>query len=268
MRLTVRREDGSSLSLNSATDAFDYQSFYSGIRGHTGRSYALLDYTDTTVSVSAIGVSWNNADPTDYLAGGYWMHLEGTADPLRITGVEVGAFVDGPELSSSPALPSIGTASYQGPAAGIYSTRYGSDTLAPVGSTEIGEFSATAELTADFGSMTISGCVGCTGTIETVGIFQNAATGETFEVYDSSDTRVTLGSAPIETNGSFRVGQVSLTSPGVDVTSSSGSWGGQFSNISDAQGDPRLVAGTFGGEAGTSGGSEVVFVGAYVAPSQ
>lgn len=268
VQVTIRREDGSSLVLNSATDAFDRQNFNSGIDGHTGRAYSLLQSTDTTVSVSVTAVSWGNTDQTDYLAGGYWMSLEGTTDPLRITGVEVGAFVDGPELSSPPTLPTIGTASYQGPAAGIYATRFGSDSQVPVGSVEIGEFAAVADLTADFVSMTISGCVGCTGTIGTAGIFQNAATGETFDTYDSSNLSVVLGAAPIAANGSFRNQGASVTSPDFTVASSNGSWGGQFSNIPDAQGDPRLVAGTFGGEAASTGGTEVVFVGAYVAPSR
>lgn len=32
------------------------------------------------------------------MAGGYWMHLTGRTDPLTITGAEIGAFVDGPEI--------------------------------------------------------------------------------------------------------------------------------------------------------------------------
>ena len=268
VRFTVSHENGSRLAFNSATDTFGYESFYSEIPGHTGRAYELLDYTDTTVSVAAVYVSWDNIDHMDYLAGGYWMHLEGSVDPFQITGAEVGAFVDGPELSSAPVLPNLGTASYRGLARGLYARVYGTDTADPADSTEIGEFSATAELTANFASMTIFGCVGCSGGVETVGIFHDASTGETYEVNDTSDVRVQLGPAPISSNGNFRNRDVTVTSPGVDVTSTSGSWGGQFSNIPDAQGDPRLVAGTFGGEATTSGGTEAVFVGAYVAPGR
>ena len=268
VRLTVSRENGSRLAFNSAADTFGYESFDSGIPGHTGRTYGLLDYTDTTVSVAAAYVSWDNIDHMDYLAGGYWMHLEGSVDPFQITGAEVGAFVDGPELSSAPVLPNLGTASYSGSAGGLYAQVYGTDAAAPDGSTEIGEFSATAELTANFASMTIFGCVGCSGGVETVGIFHDASTGETYEVYDTSDVRVQLRPAPISSNGNFRNRDVTVTSPGVDVTSTSGSWGGQFSNIPDAQGDPRLVAGTFGGEVTTSGGTETVFVGAYAAPGR
>ena len=56
---------------------------------------------------------------------------------------------------------------------------------------------------------------------------------------------------------------MSMSNPYFTVTSTTGSWGGKFSNVQDAAGDPRLVAGTYGGRAVTSGGTESVFVGAY-----
>ena len=51
------------------------------------------------------------------------MHFEGDFTVPSVTGAEIGAFVDGPELSGSATLPSLGTASYSGPAAGLYAQR-------------------------------------------------------------------------------------------------------------------------------------------------
>ena len=119
MSLIIRRTDGSGLAFDSATDTFDQAGFTSGIPGHTGRAYALLDHTSTSVSVSATYVTWDSDDHSDYLAGGYWMHLTGTSEPLQITGgLKIGAFADGPELSGTPTLPGVGTASYRGPSGG------------------------------------------------------------------------------------------------------------------------------------------------------
>ena len=55
---------------------------------------------------------------------------------------------------------------------------------------------------------------------------------------------------------------------GRTVTDTSGSWGGQFSNIQDAAGNPRLVAGTTGADWTESDGSRGAFVGAYIATAQ
>ena len=265
IQLTVSRADGSSLRLSSATDLVDSVRDASNIPGHnTSRGDALLGYTDTSASAAAVYTSWDNDDPTDYLAGGYWIHAIGDVDTLTITGIEVGAFVDGPELDGAANLPVRGSAAYQGPTEGLYAQQWGTDDPAVAqGSVEIGVYNATIDLTADFGANTISGCVGCTGSIETLGIFVDASTGAAYENPSISETVLRLGPASLNSDGSFRNRQMSMTNPYVTVTQTTGSWGGKFSNIQDADGDPRLVAGTYGGEAVTSGGTESVFVGAY-----
>ena len=132
----------------------------------------------------------------------------------------------------------------------------------------MGEFAAIIDLTADFEAMSISGCVGCAGPVALTGVFTDGATGLTEEFASTSDVQLRLGATPISSNGNFRGRNMTLSAPGYAYTGTDGSWGGQFSNIQNAVGDPRLVAGTFGGEAATSNGSEVVFIGAYIAPAR
>ena len=139
------------------------------------------------------------------------------------------------------------------------------DPDAAPGSTMIGTYAAIVDLTANFGENTISGCVGCTGSVELSGLFEDGRTGVVTEEAGTSDSVLRLGPASIESDGSFRNRRVSLSNPNYAIASSSGSWGGKFSNRQDAAGDPRLVAGTYGGKAETSGGTETTFVGAYYA---
>ena len=184
--------------------------------------------------------------------------------------VHIGAFVDGPEidLNSPPTMPVSGTATYFGPAAGLYAAEYGSDALsAPRGSLEVGEFGGGVTLSADFSSNTIAGRV---DNISVSGVFWNSQTSETAAFSGvATDYRVNLGTTSINVgNGTFQGANVTLTSPSVPTAQSSGNWAGQFSNRPTSDGDPRLVAGTFGGAGATAGGSKVGFVGAFFGAKQ
>ncbi len=113
--------------------------------------------------------------------------------------------------------------------------------------------------------------MGCNGPAVFAGLFTNADTGETFEVYleeDISTTRVRFGDTPFGPDGTFSGTDVTVEDDYFPVASSSGAWGGRFSNIPDPAGDPRLVAGTGGGRGETAGGSSVVFVGHYFAGTE
>ena len=114
--VTVRRADGTSIKLNTAAHSIEAITFDSAIPGHDrGRGDAMLHVTDNTASIAGAYVSWDNSDPTDYLAGGFWMHVEGNVLAGTISGAEIGAFVDGPELNGPTNLPVSGSAIYQGP---------------------------------------------------------------------------------------------------------------------------------------------------------
>ena len=267
---TINRRGTSPVNLDTDGTYFDYGNEPSlvGLPGRTGRVRYVFDHTNTSATLGLLAVDWANNDSNDYLAGGYWLHVE--ANPATL---EVGAFVDGPELSLSnpPSLPISGTASYAGSSAGMYAFKYGSDSPdASPGSEELGEFSAVATLTADFSAGTIEGCVGCQGQALVSGVTYHSNTGqtETFEDY-ATDWRVNFGSVPINrSNGTFQGTNVNVSHPLATVTQSSGIWAGQFSNRSNSSGNPRLAAGTFGGQATTSGGSRATFIGAFAAGNQ
>ena len=258
VRVTIRRTDSSSLSFDSATDGFDRVSYEPILPGYSYRGDALLTYTENSVSVAAVYTNWNNSDSTDYLAGGYWMHFEGQTDPLTITGAEIGAFVDGPEISNAPTLPNLGTATYSGRAGGLYAYSYGSAAGA-----EIGEFEAAASLTADFAANAISGCIGCNGGVSVTGIAiaANGQTGTFEDVYVPA--RLRLGAASFGSDGTFRNHDVTFERDDETVTQTEGAWGGRFSNVPTQTGDPRLVAGTAGAEWTESGGGQGIVVGAW-----
>ncbi len=256
VRVRIQRTDGSHLAFDGATDRIDSASLPPIVPGYSYRGDALLTSTATTLSVAAVYTNWNNSDPTDYLAGGYWLHLDGRTDPLEITGADVGAFVDGPELSGVPTIPSLGTARYSGRAGGLYA--YESARFA-----EVGEFEADARLTANFASSTISGCLGCVEGVTVWGVATDA-NGQTSEFGDETvPVRLRLGETAIGSTGNFRNRNVRLEGDDRTVTHTDGSWGGQFSNVPTQTGEPRLVAGTAGAEWTEADGSRGAFVGAW-----
>ncbi len=253
--VTVRRADGSSVAFNSASHGIDTDTLDPMLSGYSFRGDQMLTSTANSLTLAAAYTHWNNEDPNDYLAGGYWMQAKGRVDPLEITGIEIGAFVDGPELTGDPTLPVNGSATYTGRAAGSFGYRSESDD-----ETIIGEFYGDASLTAEFSdSPTVSGCIGCNGGLFTSGtaISESGLTSE-FED-EPAQSRIRLQAAPV-TGGSF-TGKVKVES--TNVTNSSGTWGGRFSTKTQA-GDPRLTAGTVGTEWTESDGSRGTAVGVWI----
>ena len=234
--------------------------------GRTSHVRYVFDHTENSATLGLVAVDWASNDPTDYLAGGYWVHLASGSS------LEAGAFVDGPELSLSdpPDLPVSGTASYEGQSTGLYAYRYGTDDpQAATGSEELGEFTGPATLTADFSGGTIEGCIGCNGTVYVSGVtyHRNGQT-ETFEDHPTAFSGRLEQVSIDRSNGTFEGRSISFSHPLATVTQSSGTWGGQFSNRLDSSGNPRLVVGTFSGQASTAGGSQATFLGVFGAGLQ
>ena len=260
MTLTVTRADGSRLILDSRTDTFESEDGF--FHGYNHRAWALLKASGRSATIAATGAEWSPNDYGDWITGGFWLHLTGNlwTTPVNVTGVEIGAFVDGPELNGRPTLPSMGTATYNGSAAGFYVSEYGNESVVP-GTIEIGSYGGNLQLTADFGANSISGGI---HSIRVYGIGETPA-GDTYSFEDEpSGTEIRLGATGFS-DGRF-TGEVTLisTDPRITIASSSGSWGGKFSTVDDSEGNPRLVAGTHAGEATTTGGSQTVFVGAFI----
>ena len=251
--LRVDRRSGNDIDLNSDEDHTDgYLYDRSPIPGHdAGADGYIIDYRASETTAAYVGVSWLNSDPSDYLAGGYWLHISGDVLGSNFLVDEAGAFMDGPELSLSnrPTMPARGSATYTGYAEGLYASTYGSDFPTVRGETEIGLFYGGLQLTADFAARTVGGCVGCNEPIVVDDV--------------ETDYRLRLGTASFDSRGTFRGSSMTLQSATVPIASTTGNWGGMFSNRLDSSGEPRLAAGTLGGEATTTGGTETAFVGAW-----
>ncbi len=250
--LRVSRARGNDIHVSTADDYTDtYQLGGAPISGFdTAAEGFVVDYSAAETTAMYGQVHWRNSDPNDYLAGGYWLHWTGDVLGNNFRADDAGAFVDGPELSmtSRPNIAALqGAATYRGAAGGLYGVEYGRDF--PQFADTIGVWAANLRLTADFGARTIGGCVGCDGSMTVDGY--------------SEAFRIHLGAVPLAANGTFRGSGVRLEHLQIPTASSSGHWGGMLSNRAASDGDPRLAAGTLGGEAATAGGTEVVFIGAF-----
>ena len=208
-------------------------------------------------TIASVTVEWSSTDSTDYLAGGYWLHGGASA------GIEIGAFIDGPNYEDlTHSLPVTGTATYTGVAGGGYLGLAGTDQIAPAGTLEQGEYSGNVRLTADFGTSQISGRIDNVGVYNVSTYYPNGTSN--FDPYTTSTAYgITLSPVPISPNGRFWGPGVTLTHPQANITSSTGTWAGRFSNVNDSAGNPRSVAGTNAAYATTAGGSEVIFTGAF-----
>lgn len=283
MTVKVTRADSSVLTIDTADaivedERLDTRFLVPGAL-RTEHSWGALNISDRAATLSGIGVTVAIDDSDAWLALGGWLHIAGRnllSSAPTITSVDMGAFVDGPELRSHPTtLPVTGTARYEGYAGGLYAARYGNgfSGMAP-GSAAFGAFEAVATLTADFADNSISGCVGCKGDMLFSGVLTDGATGETRSFADvPEDAQIRLGEAQIAQDGTFRVRDVTYFFPtaarlGIGVARQGGTWGGKFSNISVATGEPSLAAGTFGGEVTLSDGSQSAYVGAFGAGKQ
>jgi len=223
--------------------------------------------------VARLAQTPNNSDQTDYLAGGFWLHLEGDYQSLKFERADVGAFVGGPELNGTPTIPETGSATYKGEARGLYAYRFGSsNSEIPEGSFTLGDYKADAELSANFSLMTVDGCIGCGREADLSewsrlqSVLQDAST--TMPFNDKVTVDVTLGSAPIRSDGTFVGTDIDVQAfDGPSNGSSNGSWGGKFSNVS-VDGAPRLAAGTTSVNWTESDGDSGSLVGVFLADQQ
>lgn len=264
--VTISGGDRTPLVLDTARDTVLSESYVSPLGGrYSYKGEALVKETANSLAVASVYTNWNNDDPNDYLAGGYWIY--GEVDGAEFSHVEAGAFVDGPEIASAPTLPQSGTATYRGRSGGLYVYEYTSYPLI-----ELGEYGTDIRLTANFNTQTISGCMGCENGVQVFGTVTNSNTGEWEALGANSPTQVHLGQTGFNNDGTFRGSTVSLSDsriPTPATITSTGSWGGRFSNIPGDDGTPRLTAGTVGAEFTVSGDPDFNgrggFVGAWFA---
>jgi hypothetical protein len=247
----VRDGDDGKLHLNTVRDADETNEFRPQIPNHSGRAWVLRNAAhESTTQVYAL-VSWNNEDPTDYLAAGWWLH-QGEDDPYP----ERVIFVDGPEIDpvmNPPDLPVTGTARYLGSGSGIFGYAFGSDWEALVGGYTYDAYRGRMEVVADFEAGTLSGCLGCTGELVADRTHLEYRFEQIPERYlpevDAPLEDYEIHFTPVAYNddGSFESGfdsaAASVRHPDRDVTGSRGFWGGSLSAFDDENGNPRLIAG-------------------------
>ena len=155
-----------------------------------------------------------------------------------------------------------GTATYNGRAGGLYLGVSGADTVSTPGTFEEGQYQGNVRLTADFGTNQISGRIFNVDVYNVNGLEPN---GNTYfnPFLTSTAYEAHLAPVSINSNGTFGGDGVSVTHPDLTITSSTGSWGGRFSNVNDSAGNPRTAAGTNAAYFTTAGGSEAILTGAF-----
>ena len=242
---TLTRDTGAPLTIDTARDASGLLAEYSPatntVTNRPARDGVALQVDGSTVTVGVASIEWSNTDPTDYLAGGAWIHVDVANQGLE---AEVGAFIDGPAFDDvALTLPLTGEATYEGRAAGGYLYRGGSGVLGT------GTYGGALTLTADFDQSTIHGTVSEIGLVDLSG----AAVVSGYTAH--------LDPAPIDQSGSFAGPGLRVVHP--TIVSSEGSWAGRFSNVNDGAGNPRAVAGTTQGSFTTTDGADAIFSGAF-----
>ena len=273
LRVFLTLEDGTEASVNTAEDAVATAPGSTPLPGHQARDWTFVKETDDGTTVAYALVSWDSADPADYLMAGWWAQFPGQHPPgLSFADSVQYAIVDGPELDPAfpPELPADGTATYAGQAGGLYAYVPGSDWGEHEGAYVLDEYEGAITLTADFGGGTLSGCIGCAGDLVTrrahFGVFLGDEVRDVRAV--AADYELHLGAATVDRAGNFERANVEVRHPDREVTHSEGFWGGGLSSVPDGDGNPRLVAGFSDAEFGEGDGSEGLFYGTFVALSE
>ncbi len=261
LRVSVPRPDGRTESFSTLRDEWYSWSWFPFMPNHSGRRWTMGKTDREGVSLVYALVSWDNDDPTDYLSAGFWMRFDGarTTRHLDPANAEIVPFVDGPELdpAARPGVPASGTASYVGSAGGVYRYR------TPGGEPLAEEFTAAMTLQADFEAGTVAGCIGCVGdiTLEREHLYLVLGWRRGDEPIESppTDYEIHFGSTAIDSTRGFTGASVAIAHPERAIAQSAGSWSGQFSSRSAADGAPRLVAGHAGAAFAEAGGGEGSF---------
>ncbi len=273
LRVFVQLDDGSEASVNTAEDAVSTRPGSTPIRGHQARDWTFIKDVKRGTSVVYALVSWDPENPADYLMAGWWAQFPDQHLPkLSFRDSDQYAIVDGPEIdpASPPELPLEGQATYTGQAGGLYTYVPGSDWGEDEGATVIDEYEGVITITADFADATMSACIGCAGDLVTrrahFGIFLGAELRDVQGI--AADYELHFGETAFNPDGTFEHDDVTVRHPERTVTQSEGYWGGLLSNVPDAAGRPRLVAGFSKMDFEEGDGSIGEFVGTFVALSE
>ena len=273
LRMFVSLDDGTEVSVNTADDVIETLPGATPMPGHQAQAWTFLKFADNDTSVAHALLSWDPDDPEDYLMFGWWaLFPDQHPRELSFRDSVQYSIVDSPELDTgvAPQLPVGGTASYAGPAGGLYTYVPGSDWGEDEGAYVIDEYQGTVTLTVDFADRTLRGCIGCVGDLVTRRVHFGVFLGD--EVRDvgaiATDYELHLATAILREDGTFERDRVTVRHPDRTVTQSAGGWGGTLSRRQDENGNPRLVGGFSNAEFQESDGSEGEFVGTFLGLSE
>lgn len=273
LRVTVKnREDGRRLWVNSEDDAIESGPGSTPIPGHTAHQWTFQKERDDGTSVAHALVSWDPDNPEDYLMAGWWAEFDPEA--VSVWQSRRWALIDGPELDHgvAPEIPLDGTASYSGPAGGLYLYFPGSDWDVPEGTYVLDEYQGRVDITADFADGTLKGCLGCTGDLVTTrahfGVFLGADIRDVQEMAKDYELHLATVIIRPDWNGQFHRDRATLRHPTRQITESDGFWGGAISSKQDADGNPRLIGGFSGVSFEEADGSTGELYGSFMALSE
>ena len=274
LRFFVTLDDGTEVSVNTADDVYEALPGATPVPGHQAWAFTFLKDAKDGTSVAHSLLSRNPDDPTDYLMFGWWAQFPDQHLPNLVLDDETLRFaiVDGPELDHGivPEVPMVGTATYAGPAGGLYLYEFGTDWGELEDTWVIDEYQGTVTLTADFEDGTVRGCVGCVGDLVTTRTHFGAFFGG--DVIDTqglaTDYELHLATAIFREDGMFERDRVTVKHPERTVTLSDGHWSGAVSSRQDMAGNPRLIAGFNGVDFAESDGSEGEFFGTFLGLSE
>ncbi len=272
LRFFVTLDDGTEASVNTTDDVIGTAPGATPIPGHQALTWTFLKISDDATSVAHSLVSWDPDDPADYLVAGWWAEFPDQKPPLSFKGSVRYAIIDGPEINHdvAPQLPVDGTATYAGPAGGLYTYEAGSDWGENEGEFVLEEYQGAITLIADFEDGTLKGCIGCVGDLVTqrghFGVFLGQEVSDVQGI--AKDYEIHLATAIIREDGTFDRDRVTVKHPERTVTLSEGFWGGSLSSRQDTDGNPRLVAGFSRAVFEESDGSAGAFVGSFVGISE
>ena len=271
LTLQLTREDRTLDRFDSVRDSQGSWAYTPVLPNHVGRVWILRKTRHDSSSLVYALIGWDDDNPSDYLAAGYWLRFPGPRVFGRgLVAAERQVFIDGPEIDlfNPPQLPVSGTAIYVGPVGGLYEYSHGSDWTDVDAPVVADEFAATMSVQADFSAGTLSGCIGCTGDIRIERRHLYAYLGfrrRPVPAAPPTDYELHFGLTAIDPDGTFRSADVSVLHPDRIVTQSGGSWSGSLSNVPDDDGFPRLVAGKLGAAFREADGSQGDFQGIFTA---
>ncbi len=245
----VEERGGRTYKINSEEHTVQSTPIPARIPGHVAQSWLMVRPEAEGTQMAYVIISWDNNDPTDYLAGGWWSVFPQDEEEVDLfTADRLVYFIDGPEIdpTNPPVLPVTGTATYAGISSGLF--QY----VEAVGYAQhymFAEFLAPVQLTADFDAGVVQGCVGCTGEITAgevhIASLLQSQTAAATPRADPSGYELHFGPVGWREDGTIYQEAMTVMHESRTVAGSEGVFGAYFSNRPVQTGEPRLTAGLY-----------------------